>query len=413
MPRHGAFDSSLAFLADPYRFITRECRRRHSDLFEARILLQPTVCMTGPRAAELFYDTARFARAGAMPEPLRATLVGKGGVQGLDGAAHRHRKAMFMALMTPQCIGRLVEFAAESWDENVRRWATQPKIVLYDALQPLLTRAVCRWAGVPLPEAELPRRSRELTAMFDGAGAIGARHLQSRLSRKRAEHWLSGLVEQVRKGRLPAAPGSPLQAIASHHDVEGRLLAPRVAAVELLNLLRPTVAITVFIVFAAHALHAHPHCRAKLQDGDEGDVERFVQEVRRSYPFFPAVLAKVREDFEWQGWHFPRGRRVMLDLHGSNHDPRSWDDPDAFRPERFRNRPIGAFELMPQGGADHAGQHRCAGEWITIALMKQAVAILARHLRYDVPPQDLRIDMRRLPALPRDRFVIADVRRIA
>src|SRR5438874_6581565 len=38
-----------------------------------------------------------FQRAGAAPEALRATLFGKGGVQTLDGASHRRRKALFVA----------------------------------------------------------------------------------------------------------------------------------------------------------------------------------------------------------------------------------------------------------------------------------------------------------------------------
>ena len=33
------------------------------------------------------------------------------------------------------------------------------------------------------------------------------------------------------------------------------MLDPRIAAVELLNILRPTVAVSVFITFTAHALH--------------------------------------------------------------------------------------------------------------------------------------------------------------
>jgi len=45
----------------------------------------------------------------------------------------------------------------------------------------------------------------------------------------------------------------------------------------------------------------------------------------------------------------------------------------------------------------------------TITLMKMAADFLANRIGYDVPRQDLRIDMRRLPALPADGFVIANV----
>jgi fatty-acid peroxygenase len=51
-------------------------------------------------AARLFDDAERFQRAGAAPRRVKATLLGEGGVQSLDGEAHRRRKAMFMSPMT-------------------------------------------------------------------------------------------------------------------------------------------------------------------------------------------------------------------------------------------------------------------------------------------------------------------------
>lgn len=180
-----------------------------------------------------------------------------------------------------------------------------------------------------------------------------------------------------------------------------------VAAVELLNLLRPTVAVSVYVVFVAHALQARPSCRERLAAGEPGYDERFVHEVRRYYPFFPAVAARVRQDFAWQGYRFPAGTRVLLDLYGTNHDPRTWDAPEAFAPDRFLGWDGSAFNFIPQGGGDHLTNHRCAGEWIAIALMKQAAHLLAARLDYEVPEQDLRVDDKRLPALPRSRFVMA------
>jgi fatty-acid peroxygenase len=184
-----------------------------------------------------------------------------------------------------------------------------------------------------------------------------------------------------------------------------------VAAVELLNVLRPTVAVAVYLTFVAHALHQYPWCRAKLLEGDEHYEEWFVQEVRRFYPFFPSVMARTRREFEWQGYQFPRGRRVVLDLYGTDHDPRTWDAPEEFRPDRFRDWDRNPFTFIPQGGGDHQQHHRCPGEWITIELMKLGARILSQELTYEVPGQDLTIDQARLPALPRSHFIIRQVAR--
>jgi fatty-acid peroxygenase len=42
--------------------------------------------------------------------------------------------------------------------------------------------------------------------------------------------------------------------------------------------------------------------------------------------------------------------------------------------------------------------------------MKQAVRLLTTAMRYDLPAQDLGVDLSRMPTSPASRFVIANVR---
>src|SRR5690606_33755134 len=120
-----------------------------SDRFRTRLLFQPTICMTGPASAELFYDTSRFQRAGAPPTRVERSLFGKGGVQGLDDEDHRHRKRLFMSLMSPEGIRWIGELSREAWRRHVSAWAgSAAPLPLYPAFQEKLTRVVCRWAGV-------------------------------------------------------------------------------------------------------------------------------------------------------------------------------------------------------------------------------------------------------------------------
>lgn len=117
----------------------------------------------------------------------------------------------------------------------------------------------------------------------------------------------------------------------------------------------------------------------------DADLEAFVQEVRRFYPLFPAVGGRVMQSFEWRGHGFSPGDWVLLDLHGTNHDPRVWHEPPSFQPERLRGRVPDADELIPQGGGNHSTGHRCLGESLTLALMKRAVRVLSRSMHYEVP----------------------------
>lgn len=409
IPTSGHLDSTLAFRADPYRFISTHCRRLHSDLFQTRILLQKAVCMTGSEAASLFYDQDKFVRQGAMPAAIQKTLIGQGGVQGLDGEAHRLRKQMFLSTVAQERLISLLDEVITQWESALVSWCAQPQVELYLEVQLLLSRAVCAWAGVPLPEAEVRARTRDLVLLFDAAGAVGPRHFASRLARKRLEQWLAGVIEGTREGRLQCPRSCALQQLAAHRDANGQLLPLDVAAVELLNVMRPTIAVSVYVVFVAHALQADPESRARLR-AEPAYAEAFAQEVRRFYPFFPPVAARVKHDFVWKGYRFQAGCRVMLDLFGINRDPRSWDRPNEFLPQRFIGGTPDAHSFVPQGGGTPQGGHRCPGESVAVEIMKHAALTLARRISYEVPAQDLGIDWTRLPALPRSPLVLRDVR---
>lgn len=411
-PSDKTLDSTLPFARDGYLFVTKRCDRYRTDLFQTRLLLRKSICMRGEDAARLFYDEGRFERSGVAPVRVQETLFGRGGLQGSDGAAHRWRKEMFLSLMSAQAISRLGELSAMQWRAYAAKWEEQEQIVLLDEACEILCRAVCEWAGVPLAELEVTKRARDFAAMIDAGAAIGLRHWRGRWARNRAEKWIGGIVEDVRNHRLAPDEGSALHMIAFHRDRQGQLLNERIAAVELINVLRPTVAVAWYVTFAALALHQYPECRQRIAAAQEGYLECFVQEVRRFYPFFPVVAARTRHEFEWKGYRLPGRTRVLLDLYGTDHDTRLWDRPDAFVPERFRHWDGSAFNFIPQGGGSHRNGHRCPGEWITIELMKVAAEFLSARIQYEVPQQDLRISLSRIPALPNSRFLIRNVRQI-
>lgn len=333
-PQATALDSTLALLADPYRYIGRLCAGQGAPAVAGRLLLQPAVFLSGAAAARMFYEAPQLVRQGAAPEPLLATLLGRAGVQTLDGAPHRHRKALFLDLAGAAAVPALRALAAERWGPALAAAARGTgTVALYPVLQEWLFDTALRWAGVPVAARE-HRRWRDCTvALFDGAASSLTGHLHARAARRWLQARLAADIDRARSGAGPFAEGSPALAVARHRDTEGRLPPPQVAATELLNLLRPIVAVSVFVVFAAHALALRPGHQAAL-DRPAGRLA-FAQEVRRFYPFFPAVPARVREPFEWQGVAFPRGARVLLDLHGTNHDPAAWPQPERFDPQRF------------------------------------------------------------------------------
>lgn len=412
IPRDPAFDSTIAVVREGYRFIANRCRSLRSDIFQTRLLLRRATCMRGEEAARIFYGGENFTRVGAIPATQAKLLQDYGSVQGLDGEHHRHRKRLFTDMFSPQEVARLTELTAAAWRAKLPSWERRKQIVLFDELREILCGSVCAWAGVPLSERDASKRTLELGEMIEASGSIGPRNWRAQWLRSRCERWARSIIERVRCGELRCDATVPVRVIAEHREPDGSLLSVDAAVVELINVLRATVAVARFIVFGALALHEHPACVARLAKGDDAYARAFAQEVRRLYPFFPFIAGRVTTEFAWSGHRFAKGDWVLLDLYGTNHDERIFPAPEEFQPERFLHAEPGPFAFIPQGGGDTATGHRCPGEDTTIALIMTALNMLTKEMRYEVPPQNLEISLAAIPALPHSRFVIGNVARV-
>jgi fatty-acid peroxygenase len=336
-------------LREGYLWLPRRLQSSGGAPVRTRLGAMSVTGLTGSAALEFFYDENHVRRRGAIPRPILSTLFGHGAVHTLDGPQHRERKAMFLSLMSPHAVGPLVTRTADAWDETAATWPQRQDVVLFDEAARILTRAVCAWSGISVPKEQIPPLAADLVVLVDGFATAGPRHWRAR---RRREAWLADVVRQVRSGSVFAPVGSALEVISHRRGPDGEVREPATAAVELLNVLRPTVAICWFVAFAAHALHLHPQYRAVLRGGDPAFAAAFTHEVRRFYPFVPFIGGRAVTDLHWRGEEIPAGSTVFVDLYGQNHDESLWPQPYRFLPERFLNRPIGAFDLVPQGGGD-------------------------------------------------------------
>src|SRR3954463_11580526 len=212
MPR---LENGLLVFTKGYAWLPDKRRSLGRRTVTTRLGGMPAVGLEGPDAARFVYDEDHVLRSHALPEPVQATLFGKGAVHSLDGEAHRVRKAMFVALlMREDGIASLVQRIASAWDDAAAEWATRPEIVLFDAAAEVIAGAVTRWAGVPLTDDEVPSLARDLVALVDGFATAGPRHFRARRVRTRREAWLAGLVEDVRNSTRAVAAGSAVEVVA-------------------------------------------------------------------------------------------------------------------------------------------------------------------------------------------------------
>lgn len=145
-------DSTMVLALQGYGWLPNMWRRASAEMVRTRLIGRPTVGLRGPEAARFFYDERNIRRAGAVPEPVKSTLFGHGAVHTLDGGEHRHRKAMFMSLMTDDGIAALTDQTIAAWDAAVTAWPSRRRVVLFDEASRVLTRGVCRWADVAVDD---------------------------------------------------------------------------------------------------------------------------------------------------------------------------------------------------------------------------------------------------------------------
>lgn len=402
-PRDPAPDASLALLREGYDFPAGRYARLGTDAFDTRLMGWPATVARGSEATRMFSeDPDRFTRQGALPQTALRSVQDAHSVMALDGAMHRTRKAMFLALFGGDAPETIAAMVVARWRRMLPKWRAMRRIRLQPAARAILTDALCDWAGVPLDPTEWPRRAREFGAMVEGAGSVGPLNWRGLWLRRRTERWARAKVEAVRAGRLGAPHGSAVAVIARHRDADGRPLSLTAAGEELINCLRPSIACDRYATFVAHALHSFPATRPDPDDADA--VAAFAEEVRRFYPFIPMMGGRALKGFEWRGRRFEAGAWVLLDLVGTDRDPRLWAGPDRFDPDRFA-RGDDAGAIVSHGGGDPAVTHRCPGEALTTALIRAFTRLLLT-TPHRLPPQDLTIDPAFIPAVPRSRVVL-------
>ena len=220
------------------------------------------------------------------------------------------------------------------------------------------------------------------------------------------ERQLATLISQLREGEIKAPEDAPFSFVARWIDNDGKQLSAKVAAGELINLLCPIVAIGRWILFSAMALHQNPQRQEEIAAGEDERIEPFAEEVRRTYPFFPAIGGRALRPFTWGNKHFDKGQWVLLDLFSTNRDGRIYPDPLMIHPERAPSWRDQDFRFMPHGAGDLRKDHRCPGEWLTVSIMSSAIRLLTREMRYKVVDQDLAMPMNRLPTRPTGGLLI-------
>ena len=96
---------------------------------------------------------------------------------------------------------------------------------------------------------------------------------------------------------------------------------------------------------------------AEVDSGDESYLDATVKETLRVRPVIADVIRKLTRDAEFRGYDLKAGELVAPAIGLIQRSPEHWDDPLAFKPERFLDGAPDSYTWIPFGG----GTRRCLG----------------------------------------------------
>jgi cytochrome P450 len=124
---------------------------------------------------------------------------------------------------------------------------------------------------------------------------------------------------------------------------------------------------------------------------DEASLDGVIRETLRLYPPAWAIGREALEDFELCGFRIPRGSQLWLSQWVMHHDERWFPEPDAFRPERWKDglaERLPRFAYFPFGG----GPRTCIGNHFAMLEMRLVLrAILKRATFERIPEHELKV----------------------
>jgi cytochrome P450 family 135 len=375
-PRHPRIVQAWLWLKKPTWFLDH-CSGAYGDVFTMRLPLgMNLVHVASPELVKtVFGGSSDVLRAGEANAAILEPVLGPHSVLVLDGPEHlRQRK-----LILPAFHGdRMRAWAATVRDitrAEIARWPVGQPFALRPSMQSITLDVVMQVVFGVEPDARRDELRRRIVAVI-GIGRnpfpfivtrdrrLGPHSPWARFIRAR-DALRAELAEQIRRRRQ--APdleqrSDVLSQLLLARDDEGRAMTDDEVRDELVTLLfagHETTATSLAWAFdlLLHNPEALGRLTAELDSGGSDYLDATITETLRLRPVVAIVDRHVREATRIGGHAIPAGAVVCPNIYLVQRRPDLYEDPAAFRPERFVGQSPPRFGWFPFGG----GIRRCLG----------------------------------------------------
>jgi cytochrome P450 family 135 len=423
-PRMPAPMQARAYWKGPTAFM-EQCRERYGSRFALRLRIppRPLYVLTDPEdVRQMFmapHDVIHTGRGSSVIEK----FIGQTGLAWMDEDEHNVRRRHILPSLHGDALQRIETSTAEMAGREVATWPRGE----VTALHPFIHRIALNVIGEVLFGSAPPRCWEELRDVLTGMMRFGYRMTSSLVIhnmppaavrlltairalglydflklRERADALIDEVVQERRSS---GALGDDMLALllSITHDDGSPLSAVELRDEMMTMLLAGTETTASGLSWALEYLSREHAARERLVaeiDSGEGDdyLTATVHEVLRRRPPLPQLIVReVMKPIEIGGVRYEPGMLLWTCVHLVHHDPSTYPDPYAFRPERFLGTRPGTYTWIPFGG----GRIRCLGDRIAIQEMKAVLReVLARYELRRVDPQPEAIRSRLVVIVP-------------
>jgi cytochrome P450 len=404
-PRLSPLALTLAWSFAP-TWVMDQCARRYGDTFT--ITFWPSgrklVLLSDPDAVKTVFtappDVAPSA-AGASPI---ASIMGPSSVITLTGSEHMRQRKLLLPPFHGERMREYAEVIVQATRRSMAGWPLGEPMKLSERTRAITLEVILRAVfGV---EAERMRALREAIGGLLGRRQTVALVLYA-LRRPTGErptgtigraidHLDTVIYEEIARRRAQSDLGERndiLSLLLLARDEHGEAMTDAELRDELVTLLLAGHETTATAVaWAVERLVRHPEKLARLvAEIDAGENDEYMQavisETLRVRPVVPLVVRVLQEPLSVGGRELPKGTRVVPSIYLTNRNPRVYEAPDEFRPERFLENPPETFSWIPFGG----GIRRCIGASFATLEMKLILSTVLGELAPSLAGRDARL----------------------
>ena len=386
-PRLPQLAQSLLFFWRPVEFVER-ARRRFGPSFRLHIAPFGEIAyVSDPEVIkQVFTGPSDVYHAGEGNWILRP-ILGAHSVLVLDDEAHLRQRRLLLPPFHGDAVRRYREVVREVTEAEVASWPVGEPVRMRERMQRITLEVIMR-AVIGVRDADraaalrrlLPRlvdiRTRDIVLF-----AAAPRLFESRFGRRLGPLRLAARVDEllyreIRSRREEGEErGDILSLLVAARDEEGQGLSDEELRDQLVTLLLAGHETTATgLAWTFERLVRHPHVLARLRrELDEGSTEDYLEavcrEALRVRPVIMDVARKLTRPVELAGGRLEAGAYVMPSIALSHLAPETYEEPHAFRPERFLDSKPGTYTWLPFGG----GPRRCVGGAFALMEMKEVL----------------------------------------